>query len=160
MGNLFDELIEDLEKYKRLIPQLVGDIRWLKSYKPYVERRLPLNPGIAYTLKFNVPQTAGSPVTISVVLAEKRTLVQAVWSHDGRWSYIPEPNIRTTYEKVEKYLREGYFDCAMCRKRYRIDMVEGDHFAARFCQLCWEKYKQKNSSTCMLCKKARWQCVC
>ena len=36
----------------------------------------------------------------------------------------------------------------------------GSHFAGEYCASCWDKYKQKNSGTCSMCKRKHWECVC
>ena len=102
-----------------------------------------------------------------IVLWIKDGKVSAVWTHEGA-AGIHLETVRSNVGLqpidvigyVRRLLAEEKTTCARCGRVIKYEEVAGHHFAASFCEKCWEVYMQNNSERCKVCGKPRYECTC
>lgn len=69
------------------------------------------------------------------------------------------PLFVATLFKLIKFAKEDLYICASCEKECK-NPPAGRYFAGTYCGPCWERYKNKNSRTCSICRRPMYQCYC
>lgn len=57
------------------------------------------------------------------------------------------------------FLKEDMYHCAGCEEDKK-NPPAGSYFAGTYCGPCWDKYKQRNSRTCLKCRRPMYECYC
>lgn len=86
--------------------------------------------------------------------------VKCAWCEDGRTAlYVSDLQDWDIFSAVmETVNRAKKTHCSECGKV--IGHYYGQHFAGRFCNECWERYKRVNWNKCGMCNKPLYKCAC
>ena len=91
----------------------------------------------------------------SIILWIKDYLVVNAWKDNGQTSiYIGNNNNPLVILDI---IRNGK-RCSECGKE--VEVYSGTHFAGKYCNDCWIKYKEKYKGICKLCNKPYYECTC
>lgn len=83
----------------------------------------------------------------------------SAWMDTGLWKLPGRYTLAELQPVIERWDGTGWGPCSRCGTEINKDDA-AQHFAGRYCDFCWEEYKDEHDWICKMCGQPAYRCHC